>query len=83
VAGCKARRYRDRHGGQRYKLDCWCATTVLSNPFIAVTRSLPVYERHPTLNAFLNGNDGNENVSLVTLNAPLIVSPKDGLASSA
>src|SRR5438552_14159674 len=43
--------------------------------------SLPVDERHPTLDAFLNGNDGNENISLVTLNPPLSVSPKDGVVS--
>jgi hypothetical protein len=46
-----------------------------------VSRSLPVDERHPTLDAFLNGNDGNENVSLVTLNPPLSLLPEDGVVS--
>ena len=44
-----------------------------------MSRSLPVDERHPTLDAFLNGNDGNENISPVTLNPPPSVSPKDGV----
>jgi len=33
------------------------------------------------LDDFLNGNDGNENISLLTLDAPLSVSPKDGVVS--
>src|SRR5439155_7931332 len=46
---------------------------------LLMSRSLPVDERHPTLDAFLNGNDGNENISQATLNPPPSVPPKDGV----
>src|SRR5689334_1233289 len=48
---------------------------------LLTSRSLPVDERHPTLDAFLDGNYGNENLRLVTLNPPLGLSPKDGVVS--
>src|SRR2546421_12663539 len=72
------RRFIKRQNGELGKrLDTILKSRVCMNLLMA--RSLPVDERHPALEAFLNGNDGNENISQVTLNPPPSVPPEDGV----